>query len=53
MMHEIWHVTLKFIQEEIRKLQEKHPYYAKLIEDRKLKNKRSKEDPLRTLYKKV
>ena len=57
MIHEIQHIPLKSDQEEIRGLQGKDPYYAKLIENMKKKNKRSKGDhgldPHGTLYKKI
>ena len=57
MIYEVQHVPLKFDQIEIRKLQEKDPYYAKLIKDMKLKNKRRKGDysldSHRILYKKI
>ena len=36
MIHKI-HVSLKFDQEEIRKLQEKDPHYTKFIQNMKLK----------------
>ena len=57
MIHEIQHVPLISDQEEIRKLQETDPHYTKLIENMKLKNKRSKGDysldPHEALYKKI
>ena len=50
-------MQLRFYQEEIRKLQDKGPHCAKLIENMKLKNKRSKGDytldPHGTLCKKI
>ena len=44
MTHEIQHVPLKSDQEDVGKLKEKDHHYAKLIENMKLKNKRSKGD---------
>ena len=43
MIHEIQHVSLKSDKEEIRKLPEKDPPYAKLIENMKLKMTKVKE----------
>ena len=43
MIHEMKHIQLKFDLEEIRKLLEKDPHYAKLIENIKLKNEKIKE----------
>ena len=48
---------MKFHQEEIREIQEKHPHYTKLIKNMKLKNENSKRncslDPHGMLYKKI
>ena len=43
MIHEIQHVPLKCDQDKIRKIQEKDPYYAKLIENMMLKMKEVEE----------
>ena len=54
---EIQYIPLKFGQEEVQKLKEKNPHYAKLIENIKLKNEGSKGDysldPHGALYKKI
>ena len=44
MIHEIQHVPLKFMQEEMRKLEQKDAHYAKLIMNMKLRNMISKGD---------